>query len=181
MKKHFLIVLASIALFSAQPLLAQDFSEPDKSPLDQTAFPTSHRASNKKARITYSRPQLKGREVSKLAPMDQVWRTGANEAVEVTLYAPLTVGGKNVKAGTYTMYTIPGATEWTVILNKDLNTWGAYSYNEANDVVRFTTPVKEGKESVEFFSMEFKDVEKGAHLHLGWGTTRLEIPFYTKK
>ena len=82
-------------------------------------------------------------------------------------------GDKQVKAGTYSMFTIPNDKEWTVILNSDLNVWGAYSYNEANDVARVTVPVSEGKETLEAFSIAFDDK---CNMHMGWDTLRVTVP-----
>lgn len=153
---------------------AQDFSDLDKSPMDAAAFPKSNRETNKKIKVYYSRPQLKGRSLSELAPNDKVWRTGANEATEVVLYKDMKMGGEMVPAGTYTMYTIPGAKEWTVILSKDTNVWGAYSYNEANDVVRIKVPATSASKSLEAFSIAFDDT---GNMHMGWDKARVTVPF----
>ncbi|MEQ3654893.1 MAG: DUF2911 domain-containing protein [Dokdonia sp.] len=177
MKKVLTLSLVIAAFLIAPSAIAQDFKV-DKSPMDQAAFPSDYRESNKQIKVTYSRPQLKGRDLATLAPAGKVWRMGANEAVEVTLYKDMKLGTTPVKAGTYTMYAIPGEKEWTVILNKDLNVWGSYFYNEKNDVARITVPVEEGKKSIEHFGMEFVPVDKGAHLVGAWDTMRIQIPFY---
>ena len=132
----FTALLVVISLVSVNDLNAQKFRSLDKSPLDVIAYPTGHRETNKTIKIYYSRPQLKGRTVESLAPAGKVWRTGANEAVEITFAKDTTFGGEKVKAGTYSLFTIPGEKEWTVILNSATNVWGAYSYDEAKDVVR---------------------------------------------
>lgn len=150
---------------------AQEFAKMDKSPLDQTIYRTGRNAPAM-AKVIYSRPQLKGRPLSKLAPNDKVWRTGANEAPTITLYSDMKIGGKAVSAGEYSLFTIPGEKEWTIILSKDVNVWGAYTYKETNDVVRVSAPVSSGDE-LETFSMTFT---KG-NLHLGWGTVRVTVPF----
>ena len=151
---------------------AQKFSGLDKSPMDAASFPSSYRVSDKTAKVVYSRPQLNGRLLSKLAPNGKVWRTGANEAAEITFYKDVNFGGKAVSAGTYTLFTIPGDNEWTVILSSDINVWGAYSYNEGNDVVRVMGKVTEGSESLEAFSMAFDD---DGNLHMGWDKVRVEV------
>jgi len=119
MKKTFFL-LAILSVF-ALPLSAQQFNDLDKSPADISAYPTKYNVSDKMVRIVYSRPQLKDRDVADLAPTGKVWRTGANESAEITFYKDAKVGGKSVKAGMYSLFTIPGEGEWTVILNKDLN------------------------------------------------------------
>lgn len=151
---------------------AQKFSGLDKSPLDVSYYKTSRDAAPD-ARVLYSRPQLKGRTVASLAPNGKVWRTGANESAEVTFYSDVNFGGETIKAGTYSLFTIPGDKEWTIILNSDLHAWGAYSYKEDNDVARVKAPVSEGKESLEAFSIAFSSDS----MNLGWGTVRVTIPF----
>lgn len=159
-------------------MTAQEFSDLNKSPMDIASYPSSYKNANKQMKIIYSRPQLKGRSLEKLAPNGKVWRTGANEATELVLYTDYTLGGKTLKAGTYSLYTIPGDKEWTVIINSDLNTWGAYYYKEKNDVARIKVPVKTAKESLEAFSIALvDDGNKGVIMHLGWDTVRIEIPF----
>ena len=170
------IALAFILLISVN-MNAQDFAKMDKSPMDGASFPTSYKESNKLIKIVYSRPQLKERSLEKLAPNGEVWRTGANEAAELTLYTPMMLGKTKVPAGTYTFYVIPGESEWTAIISTDLNVWGSYFYKEANDVARITVPVTKGKESLEAFSIAFEESKDGVHMHLGWGNTRVAVPF----
>lgn len=177
MKNVLMTAMVALAFVAAPSLNAQDFNV-DKSPMDQAAFPTNYKEANKDIKVTYSRPQLKGREISKLAPEGKVWRLGANEAVEVTLYKDMKLGTTPVKAGTYTMYAMPNGKEWTVILSSDLNVWGSYFYKPENDVARITVPVTMEDESIEYFGMEFTAVDQGAHLHMAWGNARVEVPFY---
>jgi len=166
----FLMVLSS-------NVTAQEFSKLDKSPMDIAAFPTSYKEANKQMKVVYSRPQLKGRKLSKLAPNGEVWRTGANEAPELVLYKDFKLGDTTIKAGTYSFYTIPGDKEWTIIINTDLNTWGSYYYNEKNDVLRIKVPVTTEKESIEAFSIAMEGTDKGVTMHLGWDTVRVSVPF----
>ncbi len=172
--------LTAITLFFAfallTPVKAQDFSGLDKSPMDAAAYPSSHRVSDKLVKIIYSRPQLKGRSLAKLAPNGKVWRTGANEAVEITFYKDATIGGKAVKAGTYSLFTIPGDNEWTIIINQNLNQWGAYSYDDSADVVRVKGKVTKADKKLEAFSITFSGEGNNANLHMGWDTTRVTVP-----
>ena len=170
------IAFAFIMLLSVN-VNAQEFSELNKSPMDAASFPTSYKDSNKAIKIVYSRPQLKDRELSKLAPNGKVWRTGANEAAELTLYTDMKLGNTTVKAGTYTFYVIPGEKEWTAIINTDLNVWGSYFYNQDNDVARLSVPLTKGKESLEAFSIAFDETKDGINMHLGWGHARIAVPF----
>ncbi|MEL6916700.1 MAG: DUF2911 domain-containing protein, partial [Bacteroidota bacterium] len=146
------------------------------SPLDIAVYPSSGRVPDKLVRVIYSRPQLKGRSMSDLAPNGKVWRTGANEAVEITFYKDATVGGKAIKAGTYSLFTIPGESEWTVILNSKLNQWGAYSYDESSDVARVSATASSDGKSLEAFSIAYKEVDEGVHMVMGWGTNRVAVP-----
>lgn len=176
MKK--LVTLATIvfALVFSFESSAQEFSGLDKSPLDIAVYPASGRVPSKLVRVTYSRPQLKGRSLANLAPNGKVWRTGANEAVEVTFYKDAKVGDKAIKAGTYSMFTIPGESEWTVIFNNKLNQWGAYSYDKSADVVRVKAGASKDSNSLEAFSIAYKEVDGGVHMVLGWDTTRVALP-----
>lgn len=157
--------------------VAQDFPDLDKSPMDAATFPGNYKVSDKWIKVIYSRPQLKGRALSKLAPTDEVWRTGANEAAEITLYNAMMVGTTKVKAGTYTLFTIPGEKEWTVILNSDLNVWGSYTYDKTKDVARVTVPVQETKKPLESFSIVFDESKSGAMMYMGWGNVMVAVPF----
>ncbi|WP_299778548.1 DUF2911 domain-containing protein [uncultured Formosa sp.] len=153
---------------------AQKFSKLDKSPMDAVSFPTSSKDTNKSMKVIYSRPQLNGRALSDLAPLGKVWRTGANESTEITFYKDTHFGDTPIKAGTYSFFAIPGEKTWTLILNKDLNAWGAYSYNADHDVARATALVSVDAESIEAFSIGF---DAQGTMVLAWDTTRVSMPF----
>lgn len=155
-----------------------NFSKLDVSPMDVVLF----RGENNEplARVLYSRPQTRDREIfGKLVPYGEVWRTGANEATEITLYNDLMVGGKTIKKGTYTMFTIPQEKEWTLILNNSTNIWGAYDYHVEQDVARITVPVRTTKTPIEALSMSFSPSENGADLYIGWDNHYVVVPFKT--
>jgi hypothetical protein len=156
---------------------AQKFPDLDKSPMDMASYPNDYKDANKTARITYGRPQLNGRTLSELTPEGKVWRTGANEAAEITFYKDVKLGSTKIKAGTYTFFTIPEKDSYTVIISKDLNVWGAYTYNEKNDVARLKVPVTAGDTSLEAFSMVFTKGDTGIILNLGWDKVRVAVPF----
>tara|TARA_R110002096_G_scaffold303080_9_gene498082 strand:- start:7596 stop:8147 length:552 start_codon:yes stop_codon:yes gene_type:complete len=134
--------------------------------------------------ITYGRPALKERTYfsadAKLAPAGKVWRTGANESTVVTFSTDVMVGDKAVKAGTYSIYTIPGAKEWTIIISKKLS-WGT-QYDAAEDVVRATTTAVSNKAaSAEWFNIYFDTLSATkAHMNLHWGTTSVAVPISVK-
>lgn len=168
------VVLCLVFSYNAQ---AQKFPDLDPSPMDAATYPSSYKVSDKAIKIIYSRPQLKGRDIAKLAPQDEVWRTGANEAAEITFYKPVQFGDTSVKAGTYSLFTIPGDNEWTIILSSDINVWGAYTYKKDNDVARIKVPVTQSKDILETFSITFEESKSGADMYMGWGTLRVKVPF----
>jgi len=175
--KHLMTLATMVfALVFTQQIAAQEFSGLDKSPADIASYPAGGREPAKKVRVIYSRPQLKGRSLADLAPAGKVWRTGANEATEITFYEDAKVGGQDVKAGTYALFTIPGQANWTIILNNQLNQWGAYSYDESADTARIEAKASQASESLEAFSIAFKEVDGGVHMVMGWGTTRVAVP-----
>ena len=178
MKKSITAISFIICLFiSTTTLQAQSFPKMDASPLD-LALARTDRNATPTARVIYSRPSKKGRAIfGDLVPYDEVWRTGANEATELTLYQPFKLGNTRLEAGTYTLYTIPGETNWTVIINSDTNVWGAYSYKKEKDVARISVPVKEAAASTESLSMVFRPDSAGPTLMIGWDDVYIEIPF----
>ncbi len=179
------ILLASIFMFLfSGAIFAQKFPGIDKSPMDLAYYPNNF-AHDRKAgdkaiiRVTYTRPAKNMREVfGKLVPYGKVWRTGANEATEIKFYEDVELAGKKVKAGSYTLFTIPGEKEWTIILNSDLDYWGAYSYNAANDVLRVTAPVSALSDTVENFTIQFESKgEKEGNMKLAWDKIVVTVPF----
>ncbi|MEJ7914407.1 MAG: DUF2911 domain-containing protein [Chitinophagaceae bacterium] len=181
-KKHFYFLALAILLSSAAS--AQKFRAVDKSPMDMAYYP-DHFAHDRKAgdkaivRVIYSRPQKNGRAIfGTTVPYQKVWRTGANEASEIKFYQDVEVAGKQVKAGTYSLFTIPGEKEWTIILNSDLDFWGAYQYQERNDVIRVTAPATKADNMVENFAIQFEKKEANSGvMKLGWDNTVVEVPF----
>jgi len=126
--------LALITLLLAVPAVAQ-VKYPQASPhavLKQTVGTTD-------VTIDYHRPGVKGRKVwGALVPYGQVWRTGANEATTIDFSDDVTIDGKPLPKGTYSLHTIPGANEWTIIFNKVAKQWGSFSYKQEEDALRVT-------------------------------------------
>jgi hypothetical protein len=183
--KNLLFSALAILLFSSASF-SQQFAPLDKSPMDMAYYPNNF-AHDRKAgdkaviRVTYSRPEKNGRRIfGELVPFGKVWRAGANEASEIKFYQDVELAGKKVKAGTYSLFTIPGEKVWTIILNSDLDYWGAYSYNEKNDVVRVTAPATNTNTAVENFTIQFdKKGEQQGVMKLAWDTIVVEVPFRT--
>lgn len=128
-------------------------------------------------KITYSRPHKRGREIfGKLVPYNEVWRTGANEATEITSTRDLIVNGTLLPAGTYSLFTIPRPEQWTIIINKDLGLWGAYNYNQKMDIMRFDVKVQTLDAPVEALTIQFEQKNNTAELLIMWDTVKVAIP-----
>jgi hypothetical protein len=127
--------------------------------------------------VHYSRPGVKGRAVwGKLVPYGQVWRTGANENTTIRFSTPVTIAGRELPAGLYGLQTIPGPDEWTIILSKDADQWGAFSYQPEHDALRFHAKPVAASTAQEWMSFDFADPsDAGAVLELRW--ERLVVPF----
>jgi hypothetical protein len=127
--------------------------------------------------VVYSRPSTKGRVMlGGNNPYGVVWRTGANNATRITFSTPVTLQGSKVEAGTYELFTIPGSDEWTIILQKAGNQWGAYAYDQKNDVLRVTAKPTALTEPVETFTIDINDVRgESATLDLSWEKTHVPI------
>lgn len=163
-----LSALLFILFFSATSLLAQGTAnDKRKSPHDTLT------ASNIK--VTYGRPYKKGRSIfGGLESYGKVWRTGADEATELTLTKDATVAGKQVKAGTYSLFTIPGQEEWTLILNSKLGQWGAYEYDKVKDkdVLKAKVKATHLNKAVEQFTIKTKT----DGLLLEWDRSSVFVP-----
>jgi hypothetical protein len=129
--------------------------------------------------ITYSRPGVKGRKIwGGLVPYEKVWRTGANAATTIQFGEDVLVEGQPLPAGTYSLHTIPGAKEWTLIFNKEANQWGSYSYDTAKDAVRVKVTPMPGTPQ-EWMQFRFEDLTiNSARVVLAW--ENLQVPFTVK-
>ena len=111
-----------------------------------------------------------------IVPFARIWRTGDNEATEITFTQDLLIQGNKVKAGTYSLFTIPDVVKWTVIINRDLGLWGSVNYNPQADVVRFDVPVEELGEEYEMFTIDIIPQNDRADIFLMWDKTRIGFP-----
>lgn len=159
------------------------FSASDSSPADILYFPLN--TPKAKAgefikpiiKITYSRPQKKGREIfGILEEFGKVWRFGANESTEIHFFKKVTIGGKKIKAGFYSIFAIPNKNNWTIIINSEIDRWGAFTYNQSKDIVRVNVPNKALAKALEYFSLTFNSSSTGADLIIGWDKTVVELP-----
>ncbi len=123
-------------------------------------------------KIVYSQPLKKGRDIfGGLVPFGKVWRTGANEATELTVTNDILVNGQELKAGTYSLFTIPNQESWTIIFNKDLGLWGAYNYNPTQDAMRFDVPVAGTDTSYEAFTIQIDPLNNQVDISMRWDKT----------
>lgn len=128
-------------------------------------------------RVLYSRPQRSGRTVfGQLVEFDKVWRMGANEATEIEFFTNVTFGGKAVPKGKYTLYSVPTPQKWTVILNKETDTWGSFIYDEKKDLLRIDVIPEKTSETVEYFSLFFEKSGTGFNMIAEWENTMITVP-----
>ncbi len=129
------------------------------------------------AKVIYSRPYKNDRVIfGELVPFGKVWRTGADEATEITFYRDVMFGGKEVKAGTYALFTIPDKDSWDIILNNGLHQWGAFTYDDKMDVVRVKANPEMMDEPLENFSIVFND----GNMIMAWDKTMVAVPVKAK-
>ena len=170
------MILAAVALLAATSLSAQELKLPSLSP----GATITQDFSTSKIEIVYSRPSARGRKVfGDVVPFGEVWRTGANAATKVTFGEDVWVGGKEVKAGSYSLYTMPTAGEWEVIINKNTGNWGAFGYAVTDDVARFKVrpTMGQGNDMVETFTISITDITfSTCNIELAWEKTKVVIP-----
>ncbi|MGJ8685251.1 MAG: DUF2911 domain-containing protein [Nonlabens sp.] len=173
MKSVLFISALFLSFFTVQ---AQDFSfsKIDKSPLDVVI----HRNNDNQAiaRVIYSRPSKRDRDVfGGLVKYGEVWRTGANEATEIDFFKDVTINGTLVKAGAYSIYTIPGEDQWTFILNSQTNQWGT-NHDASKDILKVTMDSMPSPQTIEDFSISFVEQPDGLILFMGWDDTLVNLP-----
>jgi hypothetical protein len=145
-------------------------------------------------KVTYGRPYMRGRTVfgeandtaPPLVPFGQVWRTGANEATEITATGPLLVAGERLPAGTYSVFTEPGPRRWRIHFSPQLGLDGTGLltaegftpdvYDAARDVLVVDAPSSPMEEAVDQFTIAFESSDTGADMVLRWETTEVRVP-----
>lgn len=125
--------------------------------------------------IEYGRPSKNNREIfGGLLSYGELWRTGANSPTKITFAEDVTINGKDLKAGTYSIFSIPSQTEWTLIFNKNLNVWGTDGYSETDDVARFLVKPVKLSETVETFTIQFSNTKPTqVTLDLMWDNVKI--------
>jgi Protein of unknown function (DUF2911) len=135
----------------------------------------------KTIKTDYSSPRMKGRKIyGGLVPYGEVWRTGANEATTFVTSADVVVGGKTVPAGNYTIFTVPNADKWTLIINKKTGEWGIPYKYESDELARVDMRVSKLPSPVENFTIAYDKSGMGCTLRLDWETTRASVDIAAK-
>ncbi len=170
----FVSSLCFIAGLSAQtPAAAPKLEFPAPSPTSTL----KQRVGTTDIEITYSRPGVKGRKIfGGLESFGKVWRTGANAATKISFSTAVKLNGTAIPAGEYALMSIPGQNEWTVIINKGTGQWGAYAYDDKNDVARIKVAPVTLPSPVETFTIDIGDIrDESATLSLAWENTRVPV------
>jgi hypothetical protein len=177
------------SIITQQPDIAVNtYASVDISPMDMSYFPVDYpklKMANANTpqpvtRLIYSRPHLQRRSLfNGILKYDEAWRLGANEASEIQFYRNVTIQGKKIKAGRYIIYGIPHKDKWTIILNSNIDTWGL-KQDSTKDVGRFQIPITTNGTSLEYFTMVFEKMDKGANLIIAWADIVVKLPIEFK-
>ncbi|MFN8246433.1 MAG: DUF2911 domain-containing protein [Ferruginibacter sp.] len=179
------LVCLPFFFFSLLVSAQSKFPAVDVSPLDVSYYPANYpllkvqgkAAEPLAARVIYSRPQKNGRAIfGELIEYGKLWRLGANEATEIEFFFPVTIGNSKVKKGRYTLYAIPDSAEWTLVLNRDTDTWGSFRYDQKKDLLRIKVPVEASPEDIESFTMYFDKAPRGFSLIMAWDKVKVTLP-----
>ena len=170
------IALFSLLVFMTSVCFAQMGGKPSPA-----ASASCDLGGGKTIKTDYSSPRMKGRKIfGDLVPYGKVWRTGANEATTFVTSSDVAVGGKSVPAGSYTLFTVPGADKWTLIINKKTGEWGIpYTY-ESDELARIDMKVSKVSSPVENFTINYEKGGKGCALRIEWETTRASVDISAK-
>jgi tetratricopeptide (TPR) repeat protein len=176
--------LAAVVVFTAPLIYVSNLRAAEK----EWEFPQASQHSTITQRvgltdvsIDYSRPDKRGREIfGGLVPYGKVWRTGANDPTRIKFSEAVKIEGKDLPAGEYALYTMPGENEWTIIFSKNLKLWGAYGYKPDADALRVTVKPTTLPNEVETFTIGFASLkDAGATIHLDWDRTRVPLQLTT--
>ena len=156
----------------------------DVSPMDMAYFPADfpikkmngQAAGLPLARVIYSRPHRGGRQLfGELVKWGQPWRLGANEATEIQFFGPVSIQSQKVEKGQYIIYAIPYEDHWTIVLNRNLYSWGL-KFSQADDVLKVDIPATTKAQMVEHFTMSFEPIINGAELIMAWEDREARLP-----
>jgi hypothetical protein len=183
MKKSALFTLLSLAVaivFSAMSM-AQDKPQDKSKRPSPPATAQCKFADGSTVTIDYSSPRMKGRKIfGDLVPNGKIWRTGANESTTFVTNSAVNVGGQDVPAGSYTIFTVPEADKWTLVISKKTGEWGTDYPGESNDLARVPMSVSKTSGPVENFTIAFDQAGSKCTLRMEWENTRASVDV-TKK
>lgn len=129
----------------------------------------------------YSSPRMLGRKIfGGIVPYDQVWQTGANEATTLVTDTDLSVGGEEIPAGSYTLFTVPATEKWTLIISKKTGEPGA-SYSKGEDLLRVDMRVSTTPSQVENFTIAYHKKDATCTLSLAWERTQAKIDLVERR
>ncbi len=184
MKRYFGGILFLIS-FSAFGQMNDSIIPPlDKSPMDMSYYPANYpilKIQNKISeplvmRVIYSRPQVDTRKIfGGLVVYGEAWRLGANEATEIDFYKEVEINNTKIKKGRYTLYAIPFPDKWTLIINKETDTWGSFKYDSTKDVMRMDLPVMKNQPT-ENMTIVFEKTSTGANMNMYWADEKTALP-----
>jgi hypothetical protein len=157
------------------------FAQMGKNRPSPSASVTCDLGGGKTVTTNYSSPRMKGRKIyGDLVPFGEVWRTGANEATTFVPSADVQVGGKSVAAGNYTIFTVPKADKWTLIINKKTGEWGIPYKYESDELARVDMKVSKLPSPVENFTISYVKSGSGCTMNIDWETTRASVDITAK-
>jgi len=174
-------------------LNAPTMESDDMSPMDLVAYPARSRyqnylkvdeieANKPKIRVLYSRPQAKGRKVfGELLPYGEMWRLGANQTTTITFFEPVTIGGTDLRAGTYGVFAKVNKNDWDFIIHKNTQSWGIANHDEADDIVVVKAPAARTSATLESLSVVIEEVNPNkVNIIFGWEDTMAKLPVMMK-
>ena len=152
-----------------------------QNPLSPAESASCDLGGGKTVKTDYSSPRMKGRKIyGDLVPFGQVWRTGANQATTFVASSDVTVGGKAVPAGSYTLFTVPNTDKWALIINKKTGEWGIPYKYESDELERIDMKVSKLPSPVENFKISYAKSGNGCTLQIDWDTTRASVDVAAK-
>jgi Protein of unknown function (DUF2911) len=186
MKQFFVLVFTCVSIFcKAQLIIGPSVPPVDKSPMDMSTFPVNYPllkiqdkvTESLLTRVIYSRPSKNGRVIfGDLVEYNKVWRFGANENTEIEFYRDVKIKNQKIKKGKYSIFAIPMLDKWTIIFNKELNTWGSFKYELSKDILRVDVPTQKSTDIAEAFFIYFDKSAAGFSLNAGWDDIKVSLP-----
>lgn len=185
MKKLLVLLLAAI-IICINAIAQSNVPPVDKSQLDFSYYPANYPVLKIQdkiteplgARVIYSRPQKAGRPIfGGLVKYGEIWRLGANEATEIEFFKNVHLGKKKINKGRYTLYALVNETTWTIIVNKETDTWGSFKYDAKKDIVRSVINVQKTDNVAESLSIYFEKATGGFNLIITWDNVKTSVPF----